>query len=55
MRSSSSQSVDVVRTGDVEELEGRADEENDLLLVVLGQGRRAKTGSTRYGADWEEH
>ena len=39
----------------MEELEGHADEENDLLLVVLGRGRRVKTGSTRYGADWEEH
>jgi hypothetical protein len=47
----------IVRMGDVEEFggAGEKDEENELPPVVLGRGHRAKIGSMRYDADWEEH
>lgn len=47
----------IVRTGAAEILED-VDEEGDLPAALdkqLGRGHRAKTGSTRYGAEWEEH
>jgi hypothetical protein len=47
----------IVRMGDAEEFggAGEKDEENELPPVVLGRGHRAKIGSMRYDADWEEH
>lgn len=30
-------------------------EKEEVEVKVLGRGRREKTGSTRYGAEWEQH
>jgi hypothetical protein len=47
----------VVRIGAAEELEEIEEAEgvDEIVPVELGRGRRAKVGSKRYGAEWEEH
>jgi hypothetical protein len=45
----------IVRMGNAENFEDSMEDENDLAPIVLGPGRHAKTGATRYGVDWEEH
>jgi hypothetical protein len=44
----------VVRTG-VAETESTTEVITAELAVELGRGRRAKTESKRYGAEWEGH
>jgi hypothetical protein len=43
----------IVRTGVAEETE--RDKGENASPVELGCGRRAKMGTTKYGAEWEEH
>jgi hypothetical protein len=43
----------IIRTGVAEETEG--DEGARASPVELGRGRRTKTGTTKYGSEWEEH
>jgi hypothetical protein len=47
----------IVRTGAAEmsEEQGGEGDENVEQPVKLGRGHRAKAGSTRYGAEWEQH
>lgn len=44
----------IIRTGVAEGLE-EVEEVEKVGPVVLGRGRRAKVGTTKYGAEWEEH
>jgi hypothetical protein len=46
-----------VRTGIAEDVEEiiELEELEVVQSTELGRGRRAKTGSRKYGADWEEH
>ena len=43
----------IVRTGVAEETEW--DEGENASPVELGRGRRARIGTKKYGAEWEEH
>jgi hypothetical protein len=43
----------IIRTGVAEETEG--DEGENASPVELGRGRRARVGTKKYGAEWEEH
>ena len=47
----------IVRTGIAEDVEAiiELEESNVAGPTELGRGRHTKTGSKRYGADWEEH
>jgi len=47
----------IVRTGIAEDVEEiiELEELEVVQSTELGRGRRAKTGSRKYGADWEEH
>ena len=45
----------ILRTGTAERLEDVDGEEEDEADVELRCGRRTKTGSKRYGAEWEQH
>ena len=44
----------IIRTGVAEGLEEIEEVEN-VGPAVLGRGRRAKVGTKKYGAEWEEH
>jgi len=43
----------IIRTGVAEETE--RDEGENASPVELGRGRRARVGTKKYGAEWEEH
>ena len=49
--------VSIIRTGvaEAKESTGLAEVMAALFPVELGRGRRAKTGSKKYGAEWEGH